>query len=60
MKIFKKIVRKRYGRKKVYQYERLVLMIPKRYEDLARDLVGRKLKASVERSGNELLIRLEA
>jgi len=57
VKIRKRIL-KRFYKKKQYRYERYYLEIPSRFNDFIAELYGRVVKFEVEKTENELLIRL--
>jgi len=57
VKIRKRIL-KRFYKKKQYRYERYYLEIPSRFKDFIAELYGRVVKFEVEKTENELLIRL--
>jgi len=49
---------KRSYKKKQYQYERYYLEVPSRFNDLIAELYGRDVKVAMEKTQNELWIRL--
>jgi len=50
---------KRSYKKKQYRYERYYLEVPSRFNDLIAELYGRELKVTMEKTGNELWIKLK-
>jgi len=59
VKVRKRILKRSY-KKKQYRYERYYLEMPSRFNDLIAELHGRELKVTMEKTGNELWIRLKA
>jgi len=56
----RKRILKRSYKKKQYRYERYYLEVPSRFNDLIAELYGRELKVTMEKTENELWIRLKA
>jgi len=57
VKVRKRVVKRSY-KKKQYRYERYYLEIPSRFNDLIAELYCRAVKVEMEKTQNELWIRL--
>ena len=57
VKIRKRILKRSY-KKKQYRYERYYLEIPSRFNDLIAELYGKKVNLQMEKTQNELCIKL--
>jgi len=57
VKVRKRILKRSY-KKKQYRYERHYLEVPTRFNDLIAELYGRQVNIEMEKTQNELLIRL--
>jgi len=57
VKVRRRILKRSY-KKKQYQYERYYLEVPSRFNDLIAELYGRDVKVAMEKTQNELWIRL--
>ena len=58
VRIQKRLVKKRYYGKALYQYPVYSFNIPKKFHELLQPFVGEDLQADVERKSNTLIIKL--
>jgi len=58
VRIQKRLVKKRYYGKAMYQYPVYSFNIPKKFHELLQPFVGEELEADVERKSNTLIIKL--
>jgi len=57
-RIQRRLVKKKYYGKAVYQYPVYSFNIPKKFHELLQPFVGEDLQADVERKSNTLIIKL--
>jgi len=57
VKVRKRILKRSY-KKKQYRYERYYVEVPSRFNDLIAELCGRPVNIEMEKTQNELWIRL--
>jgi len=58
VRIEKRLVKKRYYGKALYQYPVYSFNIPKKFHELLQPFAGEELQADVERKSNTLIIKL--
>jgi hypothetical protein len=59
MRLVRKVSRKKYLGKNIYESERFLLPIPPESRDLVKPLLGRDLEISVKAEGEGLAIRVK-
>jgi len=58
VRLQKRLVKKRYYGKALYQYQVYSFNIPKKFHELLQPFVGEDLQADVERKSNTLIVTL--
>ncbi|MBS7618807.1 hypothetical protein KEJ25_09480 [Candidatus Bathyarchaeota archaeon] len=58
MRLVKKVSRKKYFSKSVYEYERIYLPIPAKYTELFKSLLGRDLEVEVKPENGGVVVRV--
>ena len=58
VKVYRRISRKRYFGKTVYEYERFMIPVPKKFHEVVKPFIGKILDMTVTREGEALVVRL--
>ena len=56
MRLYRRVSRKRYFGKAVYEYERFYVPVPKRFNDIVKPFLGKDLEVTVEKRDDGFLL----
>lgn len=59
MRLVRKVSRKRYYGKNVYETERIFVPVPAEYRDLVRPFLGRDMEISMDAEGEGFVMRVK-
>ncbi len=59
MRIYRRVSKKKYHNKALYEYERFFVPVPKRYHDFVRPFTGKDVKVKVESVENGFVLKVQ-
>lgn len=58
VRVCRRVSRKRYFGKTMYEYERFMIPVPKKFHEAVKPFLGKSLNVTVAKKGESLIIRL--